>query len=98
MQFGIILAEEHDATLKKYGLDDKSQLKTLGLAIVLVFAFAFGIIFTILVLKSHECGKGASYYGQAEKPAQTRVYGERNAEWEADYYRTLWIVNTILGN
>lgn len=76
MHYGIILAQE-DNTAKKYGLDNGSQLKMLLIAIMLVFAIASGIVFTMIAVKSYECNKNTSYYGQAEKPAQMQVHDEK---------------------
>ena len=97
MHYGIILAQEANIA-KTYGLDDRSQLKMVLIAIMLVFAIACGIVFTMIAVKSYECNKTTSYNGQAEKPAQMQVHDEKNTEWKTDYYRTLWITNMVLSD
>lgn len=96
MNYGIILAQESDNTLKRYGLDDHSQMRTFALVLVLVFALGFGILLTMFILKSGECQKdGISTDAPAvEQPVSDSP--KDNSDFWANYYRSLWITQMIL--
>jgi len=96
MNYGIILAQESDNTLKRYGLDDHSQIRTLALVIVLVFAFGLGILLTMVIIKSDECRKdGISTDAPAvEQPVSDSP--KDSPDFWANYYRSLWITQMIL--
>jgi hypothetical protein len=93
MKYGIILSQEYDEMHEK-----AASMAIIQFTGVMAIAVIFGIIIAIIALKSGDSGNGASYYRQAEKPAQMRVYGERNHLDETDYYRALWLTNTFIGD
>lgn len=96
MNYGIILARESDDTLKRYGLDDHSQMRTLALVIVLVFAFGLGILLTMFILKSGECHKDGI---PTDAPAVEQPVPDApkdSPDFWANYYRSLWITQMIL--
>ncbi len=96
MNYGIILAQESDNTLKRYGLDDHSQMRTLALVLVLVLALGFGIFFTMVILKSDECRKDGIF---TDAPAVEQPVSDSpkdSPDFWANYYRSLWITQMIL--
>lgn len=96
MNYGIILARESDDTLKRYGLDDHSQMRTLALVIVLVFTVALGTLFTMVILKSGECHKDGI---PTDAPAVEQPVPDSpkdSPDFWANYYRSLWIMQMIL--
>lgn len=96
MNYRIILAQESDDTLKRHGLDDHSQIRTLAFVLVLVFALGFGILLTMFILKSGECQKdGISTDAPAvEQPVSDSP--KDSPDFLANYYRSLWITQMIL--